>query len=330
MQQCRLAAFLKGFDSTSGISPSCHFGLAELKIRELPRRRYSEHRQLEGQLLSLGSSLVVMLPANTAEGDPAGIGKNPDSPNTTHVELGQELAAAEATDPAVAAMVEGIPARQRALKSSLKRFLPPTAVAWLRVSAELRRVTNSRYKRLDGVMRASRRAGKAPILPARIESVVFVCHGNIMRSPVSEAMLRQSLEKQGISGVRVSSAGMQAIIGRSADPRSLTVAPEFGVSVAQHRAQPLTEALVNSSDLVVVMDLQNGAEFLLRFPNASEKLFFLRQFSAQRDKRHCDIPDPYPGDEQHMRNCCYVLQECTEKLAAEIASVQVKTSGVSR
>jgi protein-tyrosine phosphatase len=155
-----------------------------------------------------------------------------------------------------------------------------------------------------------------------MSGVVFVCHGNIMRSPVSEAMLRNNLDRRGIGHVKIASAGMHAIAGRNADPRAQIVAPEFGVSVDAHRAQLLTQQLVDSYDLVVVMDIQNAAEFLMCFPQASDKLFMLRQFSEQKRAAGRDIPDPYPGDEGYMRQCCGMLQECIEGLTVELAKAQ--------
>jgi protein-tyrosine phosphatase len=206
----------------------------------------------------------------------------------------------------------------------VKWLLPPTALAGLRVVAELRSVSNSRYKRLGSVVRAWRRGGKRPVLRPRVRRVVFVCHGNIMRSPVAEAMLKRELEKQGAKGLGVISAGLHAIDGRTADPRALSVAPEFGVSLVQHRAQLLTLSLVDSSDLIVVMDMGNAAEFLLRYPHSSEKLFLLRQFSAHNRGNDRDIPDPYPGDEEDMRRCCGMLRECVEGLGAELLAGQTK------
>ncbi len=143
-----------------------------------------------------------------------------------------------------------------------------------------------------------------------------------MRSPVSEAMLRSQLEQRGLGNVKIASAGMHAIAGRSADPRAQIVAPEFGVSVNAHRAQLLTQQLVDSNDLVIVMDIQNAAEFLMRFPHDGDKLFMLRQFSEQNRAAGRDIPDPYPGDENYMRQCCGTLQECIEGLAVELAKAK--------
>jgi len=208
------------------------------------------------------------------------------------------------------------------LKAFVKRLLPRAVLAKLRIAEELKTVSHSRRQRLASVMQASGRGAKKPELRLPVTSVVFVCHGNIMRSPVAEAMLKRELQKRGDANFVVISAGLHAIAGRSADPRSLKIAPEFGISVIQHRAQPLSQDLVDKSDLVVVMDTKNAAEFLLRFPRSREKLFFLRHFSAHQEREGCDIPDPYPGDEQDMRRCCTVLSECVERLAAELVPLR--------
>lgn len=210
----------------------------------------------------------------------------------------------------------------KALKTLVKRLLPASMLTKLRIAEQLKTVSNSRRQRLESVIRASRRGARKPALRPPVASVVFVCHGNIMRSPVAEAMLKRELQKRGEANLVVVSAGLHAIAGRSADPRSLKIAPEFGISVIEHRAQPLTLPLVDTSDLVVVMDTENAAEFLLRFPRSSEKLFFLRHFSAHQEGGGCDIPDPYPGNEQDMRRCCAVLSECVGELATQLMALR--------
>jgi protein-tyrosine phosphatase len=212
------------------------------------------------------------------------------------------------------------------LQGIVKRVLPSTLVGAMRVVAELRPVSNSLIKRIGSVASAWRRAGAKPVLPSEAKSVVFVCHGNIMRSPVAEAMLKRELEKHSPTNVTVTSAGMHAINGRVADPRAQTVAPEFGVSVTAHQAQVVTQTLVDSSDLLVVMDIQNAAEFLLRYPQASNKLFMLRQFSEHSRGPGRDIPDPYPADEEFMRQCCGMLRECVDGLSAQLRAGQKKAA----
>jgi protein-tyrosine phosphatase len=208
------------------------------------------------------------------------------------------------------------------LQGIVKSLLPSTLLAAIRVVAELRPVSKSFYKRVGSVASAWHRAGQKPVLQSRKNRVVFVCHGNIMRSPVAEAMLKRELEKYGVTNIAVSSAGMHAINGRGADPRAQTVAPEFAISVSQHRAQLVTQALVDLSDLLIVMDIQNAAEFLLCYPHASDKLFMLRQFSEISRGPGLDIPDPYPGDEEFMRQCCGMLRECVDGLTSELLAGQ--------
>jgi protein-tyrosine phosphatase len=207
---------------------------------------------------------------------------------------------------------------RKRLQAVIKRLLPANVFAGLRVVAELKPVSHSRYRRLQSVLLAWKRAGQKPVFGSQVSSVVFVCHGNIMRSPTAEAMLNRELEKQGGPKLKVSSAGLHAIDGRSADPRAQTVAPEFGIAVDDHSAQLLTPTVIDSSDLVIVMDIQNAAEFLLRYPRASEKLFMLRQFSDQSRGSGKDIPDPYPGNEEDMRRCCVMLRECIEELTSDL------------
>jgi protein-tyrosine phosphatase len=206
----------------------------------------------------------------------------------------------------------------------VKRSLPSALLVAFQMAAQLRSASKSPWQRLGSVMRAWRRAGKKPMLPDKIARVLFVCHGNIMRSPVAEAMLQRELPKLGAGSLKVSSAGLHAVAGRSADPRALTVSREFGVSLVQHRAQSLTASLVDTTDLVVVMDTANAAEFLLLYPREKAKLFFLRQFSRQNPKGR-DIPDPYPGDEDDMRRCCGVIEDCVAGLADKLAG-QAKRS----
>jgi len=81
-------------------------------------------------------------------------------------------------------------------------------------------------------------------------TILVVCHGNICRSPFGAAVLMRALAS---GGVRVESAGF---IGpnRSCPPQAVTVAARRGVDLSGHRSQPLTAALANAADLIVVMD----------------------------------------------------------------------------
>ncbi|MCL6481448.1 MAG: low molecular weight phosphotyrosine protein phosphatase [Firmicutes bacterium] len=151
---------------------------------------------------------------------------------------------------------------------------------------------------------------------APVHSLVFVCHGNIIRSPFAAALLRKQLAHRRAE-IRVASAGLRARPAREADPRARALAPQFGICLDDHRATPLTPAMVEENDLLLVMDYHNEAELLTRFPNARGKVWLLREYVEPAPK-DAEIPDPYLGDEADLRRVCQDLQRCVEELARRL------------
>jgi len=118
--------------------------------------------------------------------------------------------------------------------------------------------------------------------------IVFVCTGNICRSPMAEYLLRRRLE--GIQGVRVKSAGIMALRGQPASPEAVTAMKEVGVDLTPHKSQPLTWELVDEADLIVVMTSAHLAAVQGRFPDAMEKTRRMMSFSDM--PLSADVADP--------------------------------------
>jgi protein-tyrosine-phosphatase len=155
--------------------------------------------------------------------------------------------------------------------------------------------------------------------PPRVErprSILFVCHGNIMRSAVAEAMLKERLGPS--ADVRVMSAGTWPIVGRAADERMQAAAARFGLSLDTHRASALTRELVDAAELIVVMDGRNEADVLARFPDAAPRLALLGQIAAHAGG--AEIPDPYTQDEDAVQRCASVIDACIAALARTLAT----------
>src|SRR5579885_335754 len=194
------------------------------------------------------------------------------------------------------------------IQTAARRALPSRLLQKLRV-----------YRSLEGDLarvyaRCQIRRALFPVpttLPGDVRSVLFVCHGNIIRSPMAEALLRRSC------AVLARSAGLQASNGRAADPRAIRIAPEFGVSLDRHAAAPLTEDLVREADVIFVMDGLNEARLLERFPAVRGKVRLLGAFAPQA-MGDCEIPDPYEGREQDVRDCYRILERCVAAVAAQI------------
>jgi len=124
-----------------------------------------------------------------------------------------------------------------------------------------------------------------------------------MRSPMAEAVLRQLAADARDTTLVVCSAGLRAIRGRPADPRASTVAARMGWRLDEHRAQPLTRALVDEATVIFVMDWRNEAELVARFPDAERKVLLLGAFGPQGAPGAPAIPDPYLGDIETVETC---------------------------
>jgi protein-tyrosine-phosphatase/predicted ATP-grasp superfamily ATP-dependent carboligase len=194
------------------------------------------------------------------------------------------------------------------IKTAARRAIPSRLPQKLRVYRSLDPEIARVYARcqLRRVFLPARAA-----LPRDVHSVLFVCHGNIIRSPMAEALLRASC------AVSVRSAGLDAINGRQADRRAVRIAPEFGVTLEQHMATRLTEDLVRQADIIFVMDGLNEAQLLHRFPEAAHKVQMLGAYAPSRLCGY-EIPDPFTGSEQDVRECYRTLAACVADVAAQL------------
>ena len=124
---------------------------------------------------------------------------------------------------------------------------------------------------------------------------MFVCHGNICRSPAAEAMLRMLVCREGLEDmVEIDSAGTYGgHSGERSDPRMRRAAEARGIEMT-HRARQVKEEDFERFDRVIAMD-DNNYEALFRLApdrQAQQKIYRFREFL----RRHPDwsyIPDPY-------------------------------------
>jgi len=203
---------------------------------------------------------------------------------------------------------------EHGVKRLIMGILPPTVRAHAR---EMRRLSG-RARRVHLTLALRRWAfADAPAIPASASAttrVLFVCHGNIIRSALAEGLLRHHFTRAGVSPL-VRSAGVAATLGRAADPRAVNAARELGIDLTAHRATPLTRDIVDASDLIFIMDRLNEAEVLARFPNARGKL--RRLGSLAMDAAEGDvIPDPYSLDGNAVDAAARRIDDAVRELTA--------------
>lgn len=118
--------------------------------------------------------------------------------------------------------------------------------------------------------------------------VLFVCTGNMCRSPMAEYLLRSRLTAS--SGWRVASSGTAASSGFPASYGALAVLEEWGMDMQSHRSQPLTDELADRAEVIVVMTLTHREIVRQQFPDAADKVHLLKSFDLTASG--WDIDDP--------------------------------------
>ena len=114
------------------------------------------------------------------------------------------------------------------------------------------------------------------------DAILIVCVGNICRSPTAERLLQQALPHK-----TVSSAGIAALTGHSADATATAVALQHDLSLEGHSAQQLTSRLCQQYDLILVMEQKHIDAVTRLAPEVRGKTMRYGHW-LQRD-----IPDPY-------------------------------------
>ena len=132
-----------------------------------------------------------------------------------------------------------------------------------------------------------------PPIPGNARSLLFVCLGNICRSPFAEAIAIRRAREFSIGSLRYASAGIQA---RTKEPpqEAKAAAKSFGVSLDMHEAKPLTAELAAAHDMIIVMEYSQMQSVYEAFPGTRGRVYLLSLFDSDAsgpDRYH--ITDPF-------------------------------------
>lgn len=146
------------------------------------------------------------------------------------------------------------------------------------------------------------------------DRLLFLCWGNVCRSPFAERRLRQRLAERGLDGPTVDSAGLGRREGRPSPAAAVGVADSYGLGLADHRSTLADRSAVADS-VLLVMDYNNYHAAVTRFPEAAGRTYFLSAFD---DAAPVQIPDPLGGGPERFAEVYDGIARAVEGIVAAL------------
>jgi glycine hydroxymethyltransferase len=145
-----------------------------------------------------------------------------------------------------------------------------------------------------------------------MKTILFLCTGNICRSPMAEALFRHAVRGRG--DFRVLSAGIGAVDGQPPSHYSVLALRELGIEISGQRSRQLTTELVRSADYIFGMTHGHVDTVGLLYPAATEKTFLLREFDETLEPYEKDISDP-------IGSSYSIYADCRDQIEQGIATI---------
>lgn len=148
-------------------------------------------------------------------------------------------------------------------------------------------------------------------------NILFVCLGNICRSPLAEGVFLHIVKESGLTErITADSCGTGSWhVGSPPHADSQRVAREFGIDISYQRGRQLKKNDIDQFDLLVAMDSQNKKD-IIKVCGNSKKIVMMRDFDPERDS--IDVPDPYYGGIDGFYEVYDILDRSSKELLAFI------------
>src|SRR5437870_1190937 len=161
-----------------------------------------------------------------------------------------------------------------------------------------------------------------------VKSVLFVCTGNICRSPIAEGLFRRLIGNRG--DIDVVSAGVHAVRGQPPSLYAVQVCAEDGTDISDVRSQPLTAALVDRATHIFAMTGAHLETIQTLFPQGGEKSFLLREFEQPGTTVWRDVPDPIGLGREVYEDCARIIKNALPSVLAFVEQSALVPPGAAR
>jgi protein-tyrosine phosphatase len=154
--------------------------------------------------------------------------------------------------------------------------------------------------------------------------LLFICTGNICRSPFGEHLARRLAVEAGWSDLEFSSAGTHALEGYGCPPEAIKASHAFGVSLTEHRAVQVNASMLQLADLVLIMSADQGRILRAIQPELSEaRIRNLADF-APGPNRPPYVPDPYGAELWAYQACYRFMDVCVRGLLDDLSRLHTR------
>jgi protein-tyrosine phosphatase len=154
-------------------------------------------------------------------------------------------------------------------------------------------------------------------IPRNPRSLLFVCKGNICRSPFAEHLVSKLQREGTIASMKVGSAGLHVSKPIASPDDAVQAALRFGVNLESHRSQSISLELVEAYDMVIAMEAWQYAVLRSSYQHHHEKLFLLPLLDSTEQAQHrgyaaFNIQDPYGCPPSAFDRCFERISRCIE------------------